>query len=484
MAELPPNSAPESPQQSSAPNGWELACVGILRSEFGRLPSRALDKTMMQLSAEQAWRENRAEGGRMTWWKQVLGAFSRPGFALAMSSSALLFAAAAWIFFATLHEQRLDNGAVVCRIADAVNAQWAGNADQLKVGDLVPAKKMLRLKSGVVQLGFVSGASAAIEGPVDFKVTDRNSMELLDGKISAEVPRLARGFAIRTPAARAVDLGTRFGIDAKSDGSTEVDVFQGRVHVVHGKNGKVQGEGWDLARGMAMVLDANGASQADFSEAYFPQVAHTVMTRPVNCGFDSPRATSIGGFPFSFGIWSGPAFALTGSMESIKPASGSGMLRFLAPPRVAGSGDSVVWQLIDLSPARAFISEFGTVDLRAWGKFNRVAGDVHTAAKFRLTIAAFHGSPAQAPALWAARDQTAVALAEKELEADNDPKTWQTIEVATSISADADFAALEIRAIAPTNSSATSDPFPGNFADTIEAEVCLPLRPGNAASTP
>jgi len=82
MAELPPNSAPEDPQQSSAPNGWELVCVGILRSGFGRFHSRALDKAMMQLSAERAWCEDR--GRRMKWWQQIRGAFSHPGFALAM----------------------------------------------------------------------------------------------------------------------------------------------------------------------------------------------------------------------------------------------------------------------------------------------------------------------------------------------------------------------------------------------------------------
>ena len=49
MAELPPNSAPEDTQQSSAPNGWELVCVGILRSGFGRFRSHALDKAMMLL---------------------------------------------------------------------------------------------------------------------------------------------------------------------------------------------------------------------------------------------------------------------------------------------------------------------------------------------------------------------------------------------------------------------------------------------------
>lgn len=483
MAELPPNSAPEDSQQSSAPNGWELACVGILRSEFGRLPSHALDKAMMQLSAERAWHETRAEGTRARWWKQVLAAFSRPGFAVAMSTTALLLAASAWIYFATIHEQRLDEGSAVCRIADSVNAQWALGSGNFKLDDLVP-QKTLHLESGLVDLAFVSGAHAAIEGPVDFKVTGRNSMELHEGKMSAEVPRLARGFAVRTTAARVVDLGTRFGINAKSDGSSDVDVFEGRVHVIHGYNGKVQGDGWDLAAGMAMLLDASGATPSTFSQALFPQLAHLVWVRPKNCGFDSFDSTNIGGFPSSLGVWTGPAFTITRAVGGVRPASGSGMLRFLAPRPGSTGGDSMVWQLIDLTPAKKFIAEFGAANLEASGQFNRVPGNAHTASKFRFTIAAFHGRPVQAPDLWAARDRTAVAAAEKEFEADNNPRTWQKIELSTSLSAEADFAVIEIRAVAPADSSAAVDPYPGDFADSIESKICLPLRPGTAASTP
>lgn len=484
MAELPPNSAPEDSQQSSASNGWELACAGILRSEFGRLRSRALDKAVMQLSAERAWHENRAETALSNWWKQILRAFSRPGFAVAMGVAVLLLAAASWIFFETLHEEKLDQGAVICRVADAVNAQWGGHSRQFKVEDALP-NKSLRLESGVVELAFASGTRAAIQGPVDFKITDRNSVELLQGKISAEVPREARGFTVRTPAATAVDLGTRFGVDAKPDGSSDVEVFEGRVHVVHGHDAKVQDDGWDLARGMAMVLDARSATASTFSENSFPQISHTVMTRPTNCGFDSPTATNIGGFPSSFGVWSGPAFALTGSFEGLRPAGGPGMLRFLAPPRGSDTGgDSVVWQLIDLSAAKKFIAEYGTVELEAWGRFNRVPKDSHSATKFSIAVAAFHGRPAAAPLMWAARDKTALAFAEKEFEADNDPKTWETMDVSTSISTEADFAVVELRAIAPKDGSATSDPFPGNFADTIEVKVSLPLRAGNIASAP
>jgi hypothetical protein len=157
------------------------------------------------------------------------------------------------------------------------------------------------------------------------------------------------------------------------------------------------------------------------------------------------------------------------------------MLRFLSPPRQAGNAvDSVVWQLIDLRPAKDFMTTYGVTDLKAWVQFNRVPGDSHTASKFKLSIAAFRGQPGDTAALWAARNQTAVAIAEKELVADNDPRTWERVDVATTVTADADFAIVEIRAIAPKGTPATVDPFPGHFADLIDAKICLPLRPSGS----
>jgi hypothetical protein len=434
---------------------------------------------MMQLSAEQAWREDRAR--RMKWWQQIRGAFSHPGFAFAMGTSLLLVLAAGWIFFTTERDQHVSDAAAICRIGEMIDARWAAGSVQLKGGEKVPSKS-LHLQSGVVELNFASGARAAIQGPVEFRVLSRNSMILEQGTLSAEVPKQARGFAVRTPNATTTDLGTRFGINAKSDGSSETDVFEGKVHVTN----RHDANAWDLAHDMAVLVDANGGSPtAAASEASFPQLAHVVMVRPKNCSFDEFTDTNLGGLPSYFGVWSGPAFTLTGPTEGVRPAQGRGMLRFLAPDKPAGgSADSVVWQLVDLHPARNLIAEFGVVDLKAWGQFNRVSRDSHSATRFRLTIAAFRGQPAEAPALWVDRAHTAVAIAEKELDADNDPTTWEKIEADTSMSAEADFAVIELRAIAPKENAAGVDPFPGNFADSIEAKVCIPMRPASAASAP
>jgi hypothetical protein len=301
------------------------------------------------------------------------------------------------------------------------------------------------------------------------------------------VPRPAIGFTVRTPNATVTDLGTRFGINTKTQDSSEVNVFEGRVHVTEtNTDAKTPDNAWDLTRNMAMVLDRRGGvTTAAASETSFPQPGHSILIRPVNCGFDAPGSNRIGGLPTAFGYWSGAAFGMTGPVAGVRPAQGAGMLRFLSPPRQGGRPlDSVVWQVVDFRPAKDFMTTYGTTDLKAWVQFNRVAGDARTANKFRLSIAAFHGDPADAASLWANRKQQALAFAEKELTSDNDPRTWERVDLATNVSSDADFGIVEIRAIAPADAPPGVDPFPGHFADLIDAKICLPLRPSNLTAAP
>ena len=485
MDDTTPEPTPESPQ-SPAPDGWELACIGIVRGKFGRRQSQALKKAVMQLSAEQAWLEEKAEAARRGWWKGIVGAFTTPGMRFAFGAAMiLLFGVLAWHFFRPATQQ---NQAVVieisgCKVADALNARWSGNAAKLKTGDRLPAGP-LRLETGVVELAFSSGARAAIEGPAEFTLINRNSLALKRGKLSAEVPKPAIGFTVHTPNATVTDLGSRFGIDTKTQDSSEVDVFEGKVHVTDSHDAAPPNNAWDLTRNMAMVLDVRGGvTTAAASETAFPQAGHSILIRPVNCGFDAPGSSQIGGLPTAFGYWSGPAFGMTGPVAGVRPAQGAGMLRFLAPGRQGGHElDSVVWQVVDFRPAKEFMATYGVTDLKAWVQFNRVAGDAHTASKFRLSIAAFHGDPADAANLWANRKQAALAFAEKELVADNDPRTWERVDLATSVSPDADFGVVEIRAIAPADVPPGVDPFPGHFADLIDAKICLPLRPSSLTS--
>src|ERR1700743_1020494 len=142
MSELPPDSTSDKPEQTEAPNGWELACLGIVRSEFGRRKSDALKKAMLQLSAEKAWVEDRTKVVRVGWWRRVKEIFAlQPSlrFVGVIAGAAVVFVVGAgvWTFLPS------DNRVQVmvphpsgCKISDTLNARWADSKNnQLKPGD-------------------------------------------------------------------------------------------------------------------------------------------------------------------------------------------------------------------------------------------------------------------------------------------------------------------------------------------------------------
>jgi hypothetical protein len=290
---------------------------------------------------------------------------------------------------------------------------------------------------------------------------------------------------VRTPIAKVVDLGTRFGVSANGETSSRVDVFEGKIRLTPERDAPAPENVRELTRNMAMIVDQRGAATtAPLPEGAYPQPERTVSVRPQNCGFDTKGSAVLGGVPAGFGSWSGPAYLLTGGIQGIKPPEGPGMLRFLDPPRRPGSAatnaDSEVWQLIDLRQHKELLGS-GAVDLKAFAWFNRIRGDARAPATFGLTLAAFRGSPAEAESLWKRRTEYAVALAEQEIVTDDDPGTWEKIELATKLPASADFLIVQVRAVRPDKAAGTAPAFPGHFADWVDVYLNVPLR-GSVAS--
>lgn len=119
--------------------------------------------------------------------------------------------------------------ASVAVLARSVDATWFDPSRSYDVGSpLNPGG--LRLKSGLVEIEFYSGARVVLEGPGELEL--RSSLEAYckSGRLSAETPPSARGFRIGTPNGAVVDLGTEFGLDVTGTAS-EVHVFKGEVEL-------------------------------------------------------------------------------------------------------------------------------------------------------------------------------------------------------------------------------------------------------------
>jgi hypothetical protein len=115
----------------------------------------------------------------------------------------------------------------VAMLNEVVDAQWSSPEGAPRVGaPLEPA--WLRLRSGLAQVVFYSGARVVIEGPAEFQIISPSSASCRIGRLTAEVPPPASGFQIATPRMNVTDLGTMFGLDVK-ERATELHVFKGSV---------------------------------------------------------------------------------------------------------------------------------------------------------------------------------------------------------------------------------------------------------------
>lgn len=116
------------------------------------------------------------------------------------------------------------------RITGMVGVEWASTT----APDLLSSQAATRrvaIRSGLIELTYGSGVRVTLEGPADFTVKDEEAGLLTHGKLAATVPKGAEGFRVDYAAGSVVDLGTEFVMDAKTDGSTELGVFEGKVEL-------------------------------------------------------------------------------------------------------------------------------------------------------------------------------------------------------------------------------------------------------------
>ncbi len=143
-------------------------------------------------------------------------------------------------------EETLHQGfAILTRMIDA---EWQDEDQKHREGQILPSGH-LRLKSGLAQVEFFSGATVIIQGQSDLEIVSTSEARCLSGKVRAHVPPAARGFILRTPKGDIVDLGTDFAVDI-SDEKSQVHVFEGEIEV-HQKEQDTQsfttGQGFELA---------------------------------------------------------------------------------------------------------------------------------------------------------------------------------------------------------------------------------------------
>jgi len=119
--------------------------------------------------------------------------------------------------------------AQVTRTHDCV---WQPGSEALSDGALLLPGRQVRLSRGIVEIIFDSGARVLVQGPATFDAASAKQGFLRAGSLVAHVGAEARGFAVATPTATIVDLGTEFGVCVNEEGrAADVQVFQGEVEL-------------------------------------------------------------------------------------------------------------------------------------------------------------------------------------------------------------------------------------------------------------
>ncbi|MEX1223851.1 MAG: LamG-like jellyroll fold domain-containing protein [Pirellulales bacterium] len=211
-----------------------MLCQAMLDRELRR--SRSVQQLQELLGGADSPMTELADGRLTRAWYWVVDGVSQP-LSLAMLVSSLvittiLLSLALWTI--PERQQAVGDGrpVVVAEITTTQYARWdaasEGNAKNLELF----AGERLVLGSGLAEVTFADGAVVVLEGPCEFLIESSSAGRLDSGGLRATVPPAATGFAIASPFARIVDLGTEFGVEVHSGGDVDVMVFDGKVDCI------------------------------------------------------------------------------------------------------------------------------------------------------------------------------------------------------------------------------------------------------------
>jgi len=129
-----------------------------------------------------------------------------------------------------------------------------------------------RIASGSLEFQAHSGATVTVFAPASFQMIDPMRMKLVQGRVHATVPPIARGFTVEVGPWSVVDLGTVFGVQANSNGEAEVYVYDGTVRV-----DAPDGTSHDLAAGQAIRTHLGVAQVVALDEVAYGELLSEVV---------------------------------------------------------------------------------------------------------------------------------------------------------------------------------------------------------------
>ncbi len=207
-------------------------------------------------------------------------------FSLACTIGGLLLVAGLW---RQTSQQGHTEPDFVAILTNTSRAKWLSDAPG-EAPVRLRAGSNLQLIDGLAEVTLSSGAVVVVRGPADLELVSPMLVRALRGTVRARVGQDATGFAIETPNAEVVDLGTEFGVDVNETGETNVVVFEGEVDLAYRAENLSSTPTRQiplsstsrkrLREGEALHLDVTGAARriVSIDSNYFPVTAAKWLT--------------------------------------------------------------------------------------------------------------------------------------------------------------------------------------------------------------
>lgn len=172
----------------------------------------------------------------------------------------------------------------------AIGVEWDHSSRfQAELGQPI-TERQLRIKSGIAEVTFGSGATVTVQGPAKLRIDSAMKCFSQRGKLTANCPPSAHGFTVRFRGGKVVDLGTEFALDTQPDSKTEVHVLDGEVIVALTDDSENVLEEQNLKGNSAVELnlETGGIDAIEYDGKAFGDLQRDALIRsqPIKLQFD------------------------------------------------------------------------------------------------------------------------------------------------------------------------------------------------------
>ncbi|MBX2853273.1 MAG: FecR family protein [Phycisphaeraceae bacterium] len=160
--------------------------------------------------------------------------------------------------------------------------QAASGVSMPTVGENLLPGQRLALAEGLAEITTARGVKVTLEAPCEIEFSeDENALRLVGGQLYAVVPSQATGFAVQTPTAHIVDLGTEFGVEVGADMATRLQVYTGEVRAAPIDDEGVVGDWVSYYSAQAVSINPDtGVQEIAFDPGRHEHDITTVEMRP------------------------------------------------------------------------------------------------------------------------------------------------------------------------------------------------------------